>query len=328
VALVAVEATLHGLVPVAGFGVDGGDHAVFGDPPGDAERPVLGLLEVLADHGGEQLRGIGHCRAELTPVEQRQAGERVAGTRVDQRLAGLGVVPVDLGLGRAGVVVAAPEHGAQLSVERAVGDAQQAPQRRTDERDGVHGRHRVVERRAVQHTLGADQPCGGSGLHAHVKDPLRVVGASQACPHVDQHGVGELLPVPVVVAPDAGRVTPAGVEGETLHRLAVRQALEALQHHHGGHHRRRHRTATLRAEQIGEQLVGEQPAALAVQHRVNRVLRQHLVAEPPHIVEQVALLVGHPERHHPLPIENYSHVILVGRHVNRGDLPPRKTPAT
>ena len=77
--------------------------------------------------------------------------------------------------------------------------------------------------------------------------------------------VGEPLPGPALISAHPGRVAPTGIESETLHRLAIREALEALQHHHGSLSPPAGWTAAapLPAEQICEQLVGEKPAAVA-----------------------------------------------------------------
>src|SRR5579875_3409189 len=50
-----------------------------------------------------------------------------------------------------------------------------------------------------------------------------------ACTHIYQHGVGEARPHTAVVAADACRVAPAGVEAVVLDRLPVRQAGQALE---------------------------------------------------------------------------------------------------
>ena len=103
------------------------------------------------------------------------------------------------------------------------------------------------------------------GVERHLEDAVRPLGAPQALAHVDEHGVGEARPPAGVVAADAGRVAPAVVEAVALDRLAVRQALEALEHHDHGHHRRRHRAPAVLVEQVGERLVGEEAVTLAVQ---------------------------------------------------------------
>jgi len=123
-------------VAVPGVLVDGGDDPVLGDLAGDPEHPVLGLLQILADDAGEQLRRLLHRLGQLPPVQQRQAGVGVPGPAVDQLLTGLPVVPVDLRLAGAGVVIAADQHRPQLTLQLRVGDLQQATQRRTDQRQG------------------------------------------------------------------------------------------------------------------------------------------------------------------------------------------------
>ena len=77
-------------MPVAGFGVDRRDDPVLGHPAGDAKPPVLGLLQVLADHRGEQLGRLGDHRIEPPAVEDPQTSHGVLGPGVDERLAGSG----------------------------------------------------------------------------------------------------------------------------------------------------------------------------------------------------------------------------------------------
>ncbi|GAB3861719.1 hypothetical protein GCM10027610_104760 [Dactylosporangium cerinum] len=84
-----------------------------------------------------------------------------------------------------------------------------------------------------------------------------------------------------------GGVTPAGVEREPVHRLTIRQAFQALQHHHRRDHRRRHRPAAHRREQISEYAIREHHVAMFVQEREDRVRRQRLAAEPGHRIQQV-----------------------------------------
>ena len=79
VALVAVEAAGLGLVAVTGLRIDGGDHPIRGDPPSDAEHAVVALVEVLADHGRQQLGRLGHrlgasSRPSSTPRQANPSG--------------------------------------------------------------------------------------------------------------------------------------------------------------------------------------------------------------------------------------------------------------
>ena len=84
-ALVPVEAVGVRLVAVAGLGVDRGDDPVGRDPPGDPDPPVGSVLEVLAEHRGEQGRGLGERRRDGLAVERREQRLAVAGERVDER---------------------------------------------------------------------------------------------------------------------------------------------------------------------------------------------------------------------------------------------------
>jgi hypothetical protein len=47
-------------MPVAGIGIDGGDNPVGGHSAGDGEASVVALLEILADHRGQQSSRLGH----------------------------------------------------------------------------------------------------------------------------------------------------------------------------------------------------------------------------------------------------------------------------
>ena len=251
----------------------------------------------MADHGGEQSGGLAQGGAELFALEDHEAGVGVLGPTVDEGVTGGGVVPVDLGLGRAGVVVPARHGLAHVGCQFVVGHLEQAPDGRADERDGVHGGHRVIERGRVEDALASDEPGLFGGVTGDVEDPVGMFGAPQALAHVDEDGVGEARPSLGVVAADAGRVAPAVVEAVALDRLAVREAFKALEHHDHGDDRGRHRASALVVEEIAEGLVGEEPIALAVQEGIDRVRFERLVAEPGHVVEQVALLVRHTERH-------------------------------
>ena len=64
---------------------------------------------------------------------------------------------------------------------------------------------------------------------------------------------------PLVIERQPGGHLPTQIGAQRLHRVAVRQAFQRLQHHHRGDLIGRHRRpAPTRAEQIGEQLVREQ----------------------------------------------------------------------
>ena len=286
-------------MPVPGVRVHGGDHPVLRNPTRDPERPIGAGLQVLTQHRGQQRRRLLHRLGQFAAIQQREHREPVPGPRIDQLFAGGPVVPVDLRLAVADVVVPAAQHHPQLRGQVGVGGGgggEQPAHRRPDQRDRVHRGHRVIQRRRVQHPAPAHQTGRMRRLQTHLEDPVRACRTTQPRAHVHQHRVREAAP-PRAVATDPGRVTPPHIEGIPLDRLPVREPAEALQHHHRGHHRRRHRTPTRSLEQIIEQLIGEQPVPLPSQEPVDRVPRQRALAEPDHIVEQITLTV-HPAHRH------------------------------
>ena len=109
-----------------------------------------------------------------------------------------------------------------------------------------------------------------------------------------------------LVATHSGRIAPTIVEAVTLCCLTVRDAFKALEHHHHGNDRWGNRAPSGLIEEIGKSFVGEEWIPLTVQERVDRILIEGLVAEPRHIVEQIALFVGLTERPVPFRVENYS----------------------
>jgi hypothetical protein len=107
--LVTVEPACAGLLPVAGLGVDHADDPVGRHPLGDDEAAIGGLLDVLADHRGQQLGGPGDLGAKLVATQGVQGTVAVAEQRIHQPLAGRLVVPVADRLARGGVVVVTPQ---------------------------------------------------------------------------------------------------------------------------------------------------------------------------------------------------------------------------
>src|SRR5437764_5641728 len=105
VALVAIEPARGALVPVPGIRVHGGYHPVLRDPPRDPEHRVQALIQILAQYRGQQRRRLLHRLGQLATIQQREHREPIPGPGGDQLLAGGPVVPVDLRLAVAGVVV-------------------------------------------------------------------------------------------------------------------------------------------------------------------------------------------------------------------------------
>ena len=160
-------------------------------------------------------------------------------------------------------------------------------------RDGVLGRHRVIDRHRVQHPPLRQRPRRARRVEHRVEDPPRPPRGRQPGPHPHQHRVAE--PTPVDVG-DPARGPPAQIELERGHRLTIRQPEPTLQHHHRRHHPRRHAATAPRAEQIIEHPIRKQPAPLTGQHRKHRLSRQPLTHElRPH--EQISLTPLHAHRH-------------------------------
>ena len=83
---------------MTGVGINRRDHPVGGHPAGDAKHAILSIFQILADDGRQQRGGLGGLASRMRPSStRRHLG--VTGQRVDQRLTGFGVVPVDLRLG-------------------------------------------------------------------------------------------------------------------------------------------------------------------------------------------------------------------------------------
>jgi hypothetical protein len=261
-------------------------HPVGSDPPGDADPPVRTLLEVLAKHGREERSRLGERGCQRLALEGCEHGLPVAGERVDEGRPGVGVVPVGGGLAAGAVGVVAAEDRAQRWLPL-VRYREHAPDRRADEGDRVHGRDRVVQGRGVEHPPDADQPCLTGDLERPLEDPVGPLRAGEPCPHVDEHRVGEAR---VVKGQPATGVLPAGVEREPLDRLAITQALEALEDHHDRDHQGRHRApADVGREQVVEQLVREQRPGLAGEQGMDRVGSHQRLDEGARVAKQVGL---------------------------------------
>ena len=273
--LVTIEAAGLGFVAVAGVGIDRGDHPVPGDAPHDTEHSVLAFLDVLAQHGRQQFAGLVHDRVEDPTVEYFETSEPVTGHHIDQRGAGLGVIPIDLRFRVRPVEITADDRCTKFGFETAVRVAEQSPDSGTDQRDRVHCRHRVIQRSGVQHPTLRNQAGRFRCFEHRFEDPLRPIRACQPGAHVHQDRVRE--PREVHVEP-ARRVLPAHIELETLDRFPIRFAIQLLEHHHRGQHLRWHRAAAPHRVQVREQLVRKDPVTLAVHQTPDRV-RLHPISD-------------------------------------------------
>jgi hypothetical protein len=112
-------------VAVAGIGVDDRDHPVGGDLAGDPEAGVVTALQVLAGHRGQQPGGFGHRRGERAAGKHSQQRVGISGARIHQGPGRL-VVPVDLRLGRRGILVPAGQDPSQLDLQPPLSHPEQA----------------------------------------------------------------------------------------------------------------------------------------------------------------------------------------------------------
>ncbi len=216
------------LVDVPRLGVDGGHRAVADRALGDAPASVAAVgvvsgFHVLARDQGQQPERVRRGLARLLLGQPAQQGERVGDQGVDQVGAGGLVVPGDLRLAGVGVVVGgAPGRGGLLGV----GDLADDPADRGDQLgDGVLGGDRVVQHGGVQRPpLPALEDTGRRhDLPDLVEQPVRVAGTLQAAEVGQQRGVER-----GVVQPEPARRLPPQVAPQFLHRLEVRQAVQAL----------------------------------------------------------------------------------------------------
>ena len=277
---------------MAGVAVHHGDDPVPGHAPRDLKAPRGVLAQVLADDGGQELRGLREFDAQRSPLQGPEDRVGVGGDARHQRLPGVRVGPVARRLGPRGVTVAAgeePPHSA-LRVARGL---QHAADRGAQHRDGVLRRYRVVDRRRVQHPILRQRPRRTRHLEDRLEDAPRPIRSRQAGPHPHQHRVTE---PPAVAIQTPARVTPTQIKLESRHRLTVRETEIALQHHHRRHHPRRHTAPAPRREQIIKHPPGEQPNTLTEQHRKHRT-RSHAIAHKPRPLEQISLTRLNTNRH-------------------------------
>ena len=261
-------------------GVHRRDDPVLRDAAGDAPPPRNRRvrLDVLARHDAQQAHGVRRVAVEVQARHGAQGRQGVIDQRVHEVRPRARVGPVAVGLGPPGVVVVRG-HRRRGGLRH---QAAHPADLRADHRDGVLGRHGVLQQRRVQRPAGL--PRQRAALIDHrphrVEDQPRAVAAAQPRPPQHQHRVMER---PLQQA-QPRRGLPPQVALQALNRLPVRQALQGLQHQHRRHHRPRHRRAAPpRREQALEQLVGEQPQAVLGQEPIHRPLRHQLPAHRPDV---------------------------------------------
>ena len=154
VGLVAVEATVLGLVTMASLGIHDGDDPVPGHAGDDAEHAVVAFGNVLAGHHRQQVGRLPSRARQAVTVEHPQCAQRVMHQVVHQLLARRRVVPVTRRLAGGRVVIVACEdttHPCRQFRRHLVEHHQHLADRRPKLGHRVLGSHRVIQRRGVQH---------------------------------------------------------------------------------------------------------------------------------------------------------------------------------
>ena len=252
-----------------------------GDPP----RPRrVALFDVLTGDQGEQSDELLLVVVERHAVERVEDRSGVVDQTGDQLVAGGGVIPGACRFARLVVV---------MSDNRDRGGCRDRPANPADHRHqlrhGVLGGHRIIEQRRVQRPAGpaGEHPGLGDDVTDGVEDPLRTITHAQLVAPQRQHRWMK----PLIIEGETSRDLPAQIGAQRLRRLAVREPFQRLQHHHRGDHISGHRRTTpTRREQVGEQLVREQPAAMLREERVDGAGR-HQMADQRRSVQQLPVRI-------------------------------------
>ena len=207
----------------AGVGVHGGDHPILGHPPRDPQvvRPSSrSWPSTVASNAAACWTGRQACDH---PAARARRTHREPGSRSTPPSGP--VVPVDLRLAVAGVVVPAAQPRPQRAAS-SVGDREQPPHRRADQRDGVHRGHRVNS---------GSSPAPAAARPARPRPPppahLETVRSCRSRSRARMStstvcATGQPEPYP-----PTPRVAPAHVEGVPS-TASLRKPVQPLQHHH------------------------------------------------------------------------------------------------
>ena len=137
------------------------------------------------------------------------------------------------------------------------------------------------------------------------------VALTQPCPPVGEHREVH----PGMVKRQATRHLPADVAAQRIRRLAVREALQFLEHQRHRHHVGGHRRPTPpRREQIREVLVSEQIPTMISQERIQRTIGHQLPTQRRGVqqltvgvalaLHSLSLKKSHSNREHRWPISS------------------------
>ena len=250
------------------FRIDNADHPVLGHLAGDLP-PAVGAVtagcgfDVRPGDQRQQRDGLGGPLVKLTGRHDLAHRGRVTDQRVDQRRPRLLIVSGDLRLTDLAVVIrAAPLSHDHVSTRDLPGD-------RSDHRDqlrhGVLRRDRVIEHRRDQRPASCALERTGLGHDRldRLEDPVQPRGGSKpSTPLRQDPGIETSVPD----RHTAGDLPPQ-IGADRSHRLAVRQAVQPLQHQdrRGDVDRDRRPPAAARIQVLKQHLREQHPAMLGKQ---------------------------------------------------------------
>jgi len=171
---------------MTGLRIDGGDHAVGCDTSQDPKHPVRALFDVLTDHGREQRRGLRYVRRQRLSVECEQDRVGIARELIHQLFTRLLVVPRAGRLAGLVVRVVAFQQLAQLLSVLFVDPPQHTHDRASNQRDGILGRHGVVEGGRVDDAFLTNEIRLLRDVEDRLEDAIRSRRVAQSRPHIHE----------------------------------------------------------------------------------------------------------------------------------------------
>ena len=275
---------LSRLVRMAGVRVDGRDHPIRGDLPGDPPPPIRPIGTVRRFHvlTGDQRQQRDRVLLPLIKIGTLQGTQdrvRVGHEAGDQFVTGRLVIPRDIRLPWLRVIMTLQRRDDRGGGGDLAGD----PADLGDQlRDGVLPGHRVVQDRGIQRPprLPRDRTGLADHIPHRVEDPVRSIRRGQPSPPIRQRRRVK----PRVIDREPARRLPPQIERDRVRRLPIRVAMQRLQHQHGrGDVARQRRPTPPRGEQVREHLIREQPVAVLGEEREHAPRPQQMPRERRHI---------------------------------------------
>ena len=287
---------------VARLGVDDRDHTIRPGHRGHAPGSLFATrLDVLASDQGQQTNRLALDLLKRESIEGSQRGQGIARQGTDHGVNGFLVVPCTCRLARVVVVVV----GAQLEGLGFGHQTAHPADLRHQLHEGVLAHDSVVEGGRVEcpTVLTGNGPGLSDHLAHGIEDPLRCFARSQLVAPQGQHGRVEAR----VGQREAGGRLPGDVGAQPSGRVAIREAIEGLEHHDGRHHVGRNRGSSAPGgTQVGEHPVGEQLAPVVGQEILHTALGHQVATQGFSVEESTTEVRG--SLHSP---------ILVGQQANR-----------